>query len=166
MAGFNAATIVLALRVAQTILALITLGLTAYVADWWGKYWHAISPSQINFLVFASVWTLFPALLYLILVPWRFSETKLHHKFAILGMEVLTMLFWFAGFVALAVFLSDRVCFGHVCSAAKASAVFGAFEWLLFAGTTAMAMLHVLRTRGRTSHGGKADPNLNIQEGV
>ena len=39
------------------------------------------------------------------------------------------MIFWFAGFLALAVFLSDRVCFGHVCSAAKAAAVFGAFEW-------------------------------------
>jgi len=46
-----------------------------------------------------------------------------------LGVETLTMLFWFAGFVALAVFLGDRVCFGHVCSAAKAAAVFGAFEW-------------------------------------
>ncbi|TKA80805.1 hypothetical protein B0A55_01605 [Friedmanniomyces simplex] len=166
MAGLNASFIVLALRVAQTILALITLGLTAYVANWWSNYWHAISPSQINFLVFASVWTLIPALLYLILVPWRFSDTRAHHKFAILGMETLTMLFWFAGFVALSVFLSDRVCFGHVCSAAKAAAVFAAFEWLLFAGTTAMAVLHVLRTRGRMSNGGKADPNLNIQEGV
>ena len=39
------------------------------------------------------------------------------------------MVFWFAGFVALAVFLGDRVCFGHVCSAAKAAAAFGAFEW-------------------------------------
>ncbi|KAK4580465.1 hypothetical protein LTR86_000668 [Recurvomyces mirabilis] len=76
------------------------------------------------------------------------------------------MLFWFAGFIALAVFLSDRVCFGHVCAAAKAACVFAAFEWLTFAGTTAMAVLHVLRTRGRTSNNGKADPNLNIQEGV
>jgi len=87
-----------------------------------------MSPSQINFLLFDAVWTLL-ALLYLTLVPWRFSDTRAHHKFAILGVEVLTMLFWFAGFVALAVFLSDRVCFGHVCSAAKAAAVFGAFEW-------------------------------------
>ncbi|KAK5118583.1 hypothetical protein LTR85_008048 [Meristemomyces frigidus] len=165
MAAFDARIVVLALRMAQTILALIILGLTCYVANWWSNYWHAISPSQINFLVFASVWSLL-ALLYLVIVPWRFSETRAHHKFAILGVEALTMIFWFAGFIALAVFLSDRVCFGHVCSAAKAAAVFGAFEWALFAGTTTMAVLHVLRTRGHTSDRGKADPNLNIQEGV
>ena len=87
-----------------------------------------MSPGQINFLLFDSVWTIL-ALIYLILVPWRFSDTIAHHKFAILAVEALTALFWFAGFIALAVFLSDRVCFGSVCSAAKAAAVFGAFEW-------------------------------------
>lgn len=101
------------------------------VAHWWGGYWHDWSPAQINFLLFCSVWTLL-ALVYLIVVPWRFSETRAHHKFAILAAESLTMLFWFAGFLALAVFLSDRVCYGHVCSAAKASAVFGAFEWYVW----------------------------------
>ena len=74
------------------------------------------------------MWSLL-AIIYLILVPWRFSDTVAHHKFAILAAEGVTMIFWFAGFVALAVFLSDRVCFGHVCSAAKAAAVFGAFLW-------------------------------------
>ena len=40
------------------------------------------------------------------------------------------MLFWFAGFVALAVFLSGLVfCRGTVCNAARASTVFGALEW-------------------------------------
>jgi hypothetical protein len=69
------------------------------------------------------------ALAYLIIVPWRFSETKAHHKFAILAVEAITMIFWFAGFIALAVFLSDRLCRGRVCSAAKAASAFGAFEW-------------------------------------
>jgi len=90
-----------------------------------------MAPSQVNWLVFVSAWTLL-ALIYLIVVPARFSDTAAHHKFAILGVETLTMLFWFAGFVALAVFLSNRVCFGHVCAAAKAAAVFGAFEWYVF----------------------------------
>ena len=98
------------------------------VSNWWSRYYHAMSPGQVNFLVFDSVWTIL-ALIYLIVVPWRFSDTIAHHKFAILAVEALTALFWFAGFVALAVFLSDRVCYGHVCSAAKASAAFGAFEW-------------------------------------
>ena len=62
-------------------------------------------------------------------MPWRFSDTIAHHKFAILAVEAVTMIFWFAGFVALAVFLSGRMCYGRVCNTAKAAAVFGAFEW-------------------------------------
>ena len=96
------------------------------VANWWGNFWHALSPHQINFLVFASVWTLL-ALIYLILAPMRFPAAA--HKFGILAAESLTMLFWFAGFIALACFLSGRVCFGHVCNAAKAATAFAAFEW-------------------------------------
>lgn len=98
------------------------------VAHWWSDYWHTSSPSEFRFLIFCSVWS-FLALIYLIVVPWRFSETKLHHAFVILGVEMVTMIFWFAGFIAVAVFIHDRGCFGTVCSAAKAAAVFGAFEW-------------------------------------
>jgi hypothetical protein len=120
--------VVLALRIIQLIFAIIVLGLEAYVAHWWNTYYHSGSPSQINFLIFCSIWTLL-ALTYLIVVPLRFADTIAHHKFAILGVEALTMLFWFAGFVALAVFLSGRVCYGQVCNCAKAGAAFGAFEW-------------------------------------
>lgn len=98
------------------------------VANWWSGYWHATAPAQVSFLIFCAVWSLL-ALIFLIVVPLRFSETKANHKFAVAGAEFLTMLFWFAGFIALAVWLGDRVCFGNVCSAAKAAAVFGAFAW-------------------------------------
>lgn len=98
------------------------------VANWWHTNWYASSLSQVNFLVFTSVWTLL-ALVYLVVVPWRFSDTVAHHKFAILAAEAVTMLFWFAGFIALAVFLTDRVCYGIVCGAVIAGNVFAAFEW-------------------------------------
>lgn len=98
------------------------------VVHWWRDYWHSFSPSPLNFLIFASVWT-FLALAYLIIVPWRFSHTKAHHKYGIFGVEALTTTFWFAGFLAVAVWLSGRPCWGSVCSAAKVSAVFAAFEW-------------------------------------
>jgi hypothetical protein len=62
-------------------------------------------------------------------VPMRFSETKANHAGVIAGVEGLTMVFWFAGFLALAIWLGNRVCFGHVCSAAKAATAFGAFAW-------------------------------------
>ena len=85
-----------------------------------------MSPSEINFLIFASAWTIL-ALIYLIVAPWKVPDAA--HKFGILAAEAVTMIFWFAGFIALAVFLGDRVCYGHVCSAAKAAAAFAAFEW-------------------------------------
>jgi len=61
------------------------------------------------------------------LAPMRFP--RFAHRFAILAVEALTMLFWFAGFIALAVFLAGRVCYGSVCGSAKAATVFAAFEW-------------------------------------
>ena len=101
------------------------------VSHWWNNYWHKASTSQVNFIIFNAVWT-FLALAYLIIVPWRFSETRAHHKYGILFADALTMLFWFAGLLELAVWLGERICFGSVCSAAKASAVFSAFEWYVF----------------------------------
>lgn len=53
------------------------------------------------------------------------------NKWILLGLEALTMLFWFAGFIALAVYISeDTFCGGgRVCNTMKAAAAFGAFEW-------------------------------------
>ena len=60
---------------------------------------------------------------------------------ASLILELLTMLFWFAGFVALAVFHRDLVneanyfgpggCayIGNTCGVIEAAVVFGALEW-------------------------------------
>lgn len=140
----------LILRVLQAIFAIVVLGLTGYgkfslpstlplqskkltplppiVAHWWSSYWHTSSPPQISFLLFTAIWTLL-ALTYLLIIPHRFSNTLLADPKLVLAVEAVTMLFWFAGFVALAVFLADRVCFGRVCAAAKAAAVFGGFAW-------------------------------------
>lgn len=101
------------------------------MSNWWFGYYHASSPSQVNFLIFCAVWSIL-ALIYLIIVPWRFSGSVAHHKFAILTAEALTMVFWFAGFIALAVFMTGRVCYGSVCSTAKAAIVFAAFSWYFY----------------------------------
>ncbi|KAK5000472.1 hypothetical protein LTR66_000671 [Elasticomyces elasticus] len=152
----------LPLRIAQALFAIIVFALTAFVAHWWHEFYRAAAPSQVGFLLFTSIWTIL-ALLFLILAPWKFPAAA--HKFAILGVEAITTLFWFAGFIAQAVFLShSTACYGHVCNSAKAAAVFGAFEWLLFVGTLIMAALHVFRTRG--THQTKADPNMNFHQGV
>ncbi|KAG9543660.1 hypothetical protein KCU77_g18951, partial [Aureobasidium melanogenum] len=137
---------ILPIRIAQVIIALIVLGTSAYVTS----SFHNGSPSSINFLVFSSVWTLL-ALIYLSLTSWKLE--RFAHPWIICGVESLTMLFWFAGFIAAAVYLSDLItCAGKACSSAKAATVFAAFEWVLFAVTTALAVMAVLG-RGRPTKG-------------
>lgn len=79
-------------------------------------------------MIFTSVWTLL-VVAYLIVVPITFASTYANHKFAILGVEAVTMIFWFAGFIAWAAWLDDRYATGRVGGSAKAAAVFAAFEW-------------------------------------
>jgi hypothetical protein len=80
-------------------------------------------------MLFTSVWTLL-AVAYLLLAPTRFPRAA--HKFAIAGVEFLTMLFWFASFVAVAVLWRD-IYWGrgqgtfHNCGVA--AIVFSAFLW-------------------------------------
>ena len=65
---------------------------------------------------------------YQVIVP-RFAE-KLAHKFVILAIDALTMLFWFAGFIALAV--DVRFVTGPTTDwykAAQATVAFAAFSW-------------------------------------
>ena len=46
-----------------------------------------------------------------------------------MGVEALTLLFWFAGFIALASTPFLPYCHGRHCQAAKAAIAIGAFEW-------------------------------------
>jgi len=152
----------LPLRVAQALLAILVLGLTAYVVSNWNGPYGAGSPTEANFLLFVSVWTIL-AVAYLIVAPARFPTAA--HKFGILAAEAITMIFWFAGFIAFAVLLTDWGCRrGSPCRASQAAVVFGAFEWLLFAATTIMASVHVWRTR--KDHSSKHDPNMEVHPSV
>ncbi|PQE03146.1 MARVEL-like domain protein [Rutstroemia sp. NJR-2017a BBW] len=68
------------------------------------------------------------------------------HPYIHLAFELLNVLFYFAGFVALSVFLSKLLfCRGSVCAAARADAAFGAFSWLLWCGTTAILALEMFK---------------------
>ncbi|GAM82615.1 hypothetical protein ANO11243_005970 [Dothideomycetidae sp. 11243] len=135
----------LPIRVVQFVFTIIVLGLVGNIVN--DEY---ASPSQINFMLFTSIWT-FLALIYLVVSQLKFEQFA--HKFAILAVEALTMLFWFAAFIALAALLGDvGSCYGNnICGEAKAATVFGAFNWLLFAFTTAMAAIHVVRSHGSRS---------------
>lgn len=61
----NFQKILLPLRIAQAVLAIIVLGLTAYVINAWSGslYGYHWSPSQADFLLFCSIWSKSLALL-------------------------------------------------------------------------------------------------------
>lgn len=147
---------ILPLRAVQAVLSIIVLGLTAYIINqsWWG--W---SPDSVDFMLFTSIWTLL-AIAYLILAPARFPAAA--HKYAICGVEALTMIFWFAAWVAVAALWGDVHCGsnGGPCGAGTAAIVFGAILWLTFLGTTIMAALHIRQTaRGDTA----PPPDMQMQ---
>lgn len=63
------------------------------------------------------------------------------------GLEVTNVMFYFAGFVALAVFLGKLLfCRGAVCAAAKADTAFASFGFLLWAATTFFTMKSFFKT--------------------
>lgn len=147
----------LPLRIVQLFFALLVLALSAYVVSWWNTKTILASPGEFDFLIFNGVWTSLIAIPYLTLAPRYFPN--LAHKFGILAMEAITMIFWFAGFIATGAYIGGLlVCRGSVCSSAQASIVLAAFDWALFTATTAMATMHILRTRATTND--KSPPEL------
>lgn len=63
-----------------------------------------------------------------------------------LGVEFTNVLFWFAGFVALAVFLSKLLfCRGAVCHAAQADVAFAALAWMSWTGSAGILAASVFK---------------------
>jgi hypothetical protein len=116
------------------------------VSMWWSTHWRQSSPSEVNFLIFAPSWTVL-ALGALIAVPLKFSHLLASKgaRMGLLALEGLTMMYWFAGFIALAVFLSDRICFGTVCDVARASTAISAVNWLVWAVTFAFGVMQMVK---------------------
>lgn len=90
--------------------------------DWW-----AFS-NTVNYVLFLACWTTFVATPYVTAAP--IYAPRLAHRFVIPAVEVITMIFWFAGFVALGAELPRPAgCVWSTCHALQAATVFGAFEW-------------------------------------
>ncbi|KAI1135293.1 membrane-associating domain-containing protein [Hypoxylon sp. FL0543] len=122
--------ILLGLRAAQLAFAFIVMALTAYVAHWYNVDTLTSSPSQIDWLLAVSLFTIV-SVAYLELTP-RFIP-RLSHQMVAVGIEATNAVFHFSGFIALAVFMSRLLyCRGSVCGAARASIAFGAFEFVLW----------------------------------
>ncbi|OAQ74360.2 membrane-associating domain-containing protein [Pochonia chlamydosporia 170] len=97
---------------------------------------------SVNFLLAASIISIL-SILYLELAP-RFAG-RLGHPYAYLGVEGMNTVFYFAGFIALAVYVGNLTfCTGRICSAARADAVIaaGAFcAWIASTILTAKQMI-------------------------
>ena len=108
--------------------------LIATVSSWWTSHWRQMPPAQVSFLIFAPVWSLV-TLVPIFLIPLKFGHmmSSAGIRWGLVALDALTMLFWFAGFVALAGFLNGRICFGQVCDVARAGAAFGGLSWAVSA---------------------------------
>lgn len=109
------------------------------VVNWYMNGARTSSPSIFNFLVFAPVFSLL-SIIYLETIP-RFAPRG-SHPWASMGVELINTIFYFSGFIALAVFMSRLIfCNGAVCSVGKADAVITALDFVVWtASTTLMAM--------------------------
>ncbi|KAI4862692.1 membrane-associating domain-containing protein [Hypoxylon rubiginosum] len=141
-------------HIVAAVFAIIELGLTAYMAsrynnhNWWYGYdYDDNSPSRVNFMIFNSVWSLL-TLLYVGVVP--LYMTSLFHRTAALALNAVTTVFWFAGAIALAVFVGGPYeCNGDTyCGSAETAVAFGFFLWALFCFLTVIDALDSLRSRG------------------
>lgn len=150
----------LTLRILQAVFAVLVLGSAAYVSS----AFAVGSPSQVNFLIFNSIFTGL-VLVYIMVVPWRLP--KYYNKFANIGLEGAMVLFWFAGFIALAVSLGGGFCGHSICGASSAASAFGAFEWLCWTATFTFAVLELKRgAAGGKAGNVAAAPEMQASQGV
>lgn len=125
-----------------------------------------MSPVEVNFMVFAPVWSFIAACI-LTVVPMKSPSvtSSTVPKLGLIAYELFTMLCWFGGFIALAVFLHDRICFGTVCSVAKAGTAISAVSWLTWAVTFGFALWRLFRgERGGAMRAG--EPKVEMHQGV
>ncbi|ROV95937.1 hypothetical protein VSDG_05180 [Cytospora chrysosperma] len=143
---------VLIAHIVAAVLSLVELGLTAYIVSvyngtYYGGYYYNVnaSPDRVNFMLFNAVWSLL-ILAYIGLTPLYLP--KIFHKQAALALEAVTMIFWFSGAVALAVWVGVPYCYGNdFCQALQAAVAFGFFIWALFLALTVLDAIEYTKHR-------------------
>ncbi|CAI6333908.1 unnamed protein product [Periconia digitata] len=158
---------VLPVRGVQFALSATVLGMMAYVASWWSSHWRQMSPVEVNFMIFSPIWSIL-ALAALIVVPMKFPSMaeQTGPKIGLFVLELVTSLYWFGGFVALAVFLNDRICFGTVCSIAKAGTAISAINWAAWAATLVATVIRVFFNKGASMSKAPGAPKVEMHQGV
>jgi hypothetical protein len=126
-----------------------------------------MSPVEVNFLIFSPIWSIV-ALFALIIVPWKMPHIAqaTGPRIGLLVLELLTTLYWFGGFVAMAVFLNDRICFGTVCSVAKAGTAISALNWVAWMATLVLAVVRLFFNKRAPIAAVKGESKVEMHQGV
>jgi hypothetical protein len=116
-------------------------------------------------MVFAPVWTLL-AITGLLAIPWKLPRVaeQTFPRIALLALEAFTALIWLGSFVSLGVFLTDRICFGAVCSVAKTGVAISAFEFAVWLVTFGINVWFAFRGSVKKSSGGEKE--VEMHQGV
>lgn len=90
-------------------------------------------PNAWGFLLFCAAWTV-------LVVAFQFTANATERTvlaYIRIVVEVVALLSWFAGWIAVAVNIRTGACVSRFvgCEALEVATVFGAVEWLLFMGT-------------------------------
>lgn len=121
------------IHIVAAVFSIIELGLTGYAVSvyndawngWYGGY--SWSPDRVNFMLFNAIWSIL-VLAYVGVTP--LYMTSIFHRLAALVLEAITMIFWFAGSIALAVWIGVPRCGNdHLCGSVQAAVAFGFFLW-------------------------------------
>ncbi|KAK4235605.1 membrane-associating domain-containing protein [Achaetomium macrosporum] len=142
----------LIIRVTQGVFALIVLSLSGFVAHWYNTVTAFPSPPEINFLIFGAIWS-WLSLVCIEVLPRFLPRTPKAYIAA--PFDLTNTLFWFSGCIALSVFLGKLFfCRGSVCHAARADVAFGAFSFIIWAVSTLLTALEIVRARRGHGHAG------------
>lgn len=134
------------------------------VINWYMKQTPLPPPQSFIFLTFAPIFSLF-SVAYLEFIKPRLaiSETECtanhrrychyhHHPLVSLAVEAINAVFYFAGFIALAVFLSHiGFCNGTVCATGRATSPVAATEFISWITTTILLAKDIFKERTRGS---------------
>lgn len=120
------------------------------------------SPSIFNFLLFAPVWSLL-SVAYLEVTP-RFMPRASHPYVAVL-FELTNAIFYFAGFIAAAVFVGRATpCAGPECAVARVIVVAASLEFVLWCATLVWLCKDVFKRGFRRSPGPVPAPSMRQTE--
>ncbi|KAF5702369.1 MARVEL-like domain-containing protein [Fusarium globosum] len=125
----------LSLRALQLALSIASIGLSAYVVNDYNQRSRNSAPSPFTYLMVSSIFSII-SVAYLSLTP--LFVPRIYHQYAAVVVESVNAALYFAGFIAIAVFIGSLImCEGTVCSCARADAVVAAGQFTVWITTTA-----------------------------